>query len=134
MKTFLKWIVENTICENLDHFAQISDAALDSAYGYGRSQPGSFGYEANKGSAKHALSLIQSGITDIEQISAAIHEGWAEVAKSFDDPVYQQKPEKKENRLKLAQTPYQSLSEEEKEKDRVVARAILAAFQQQQQQ
>jgi hypothetical protein len=115
---------------DLDHYAQISDEALDNAYHYGRSKPGSFGYEANKGSAKYALNLIQNGEDDIEKIADAIHKGWSSVATTYDDPVYATKPEKKVNRIKLAETPYSNLSEEEKEKDRVVARALLNAYRQ----
>lgn len=119
---------------NLDHYAQISDQALDNAYKYGRSSPNTFGYEANKGSAKFALQLLQQGVTDIEKLSDAIHQGWASVAKTYEDPIYATKPEKKQNRLKLANTPYSSLAEDEKEKDRVVARALLDAFQKNTQQ
>jgi len=115
---------------DLDHYAQVSDEALDNAYHYGRSKPGTFGYEANKGSAKFALNLMQNGETDIEKISDAIHKGWASVATTYDDPIYATKPEKKENRMKLANTSYSDLSEDEKEKDRVVARSLLQAYQQ----
>ena len=129
MKTFSQFLESKIYFENdLDHYAQISDEALDNAYHYGRSIKGSFGYEANKGSAEFALKLLNQGITDIEMLSDAIHKGWASVATTYDDPVYATKPEKKENRLKLANTPYSSLPESEKEKDRVVARALLAAF------
>jgi hypothetical protein len=52
------------------------------------------------------------------------------VATTYDDPIYATKPEKKENRMKLANTSYSDLSEDEKEKDRVVARSLLQAYQQ----
>jgi hypothetical protein len=122
MRTFHEFceIKKNVLNESdLDHYAQISDEALDNAYHYGRSKPGTFGYEANKGSAKFAL----------EKIADAIHKGWASVATTYDDPIYAVKPEKKANRLNLADTHYSQLSEEEKEKDRVVARALLQAYQ-----
>lgn len=131
MRTFSQFMESKILNENdLDHYAQISDEALDNAYHYGRSKPGTFGYEANKGSAKFALDLMQKGVTDIEQLSDAIHKGWASVATTYEDPVYATKPEKKENRLKLANTSYSALPEGEKEKDRVVARALLQAYQQ----
>lgn len=133
MKTFYEFYKHKIFIENdLDYYAQVSDEALDNAYHYGRSKPNTFGYEANKGSAEFALKLIKQGVTDLETLSDAIHRGWASVASTYDDPVYQTKPEKKENRLKLANTPYSSLPENEKEKDRVVARALLNAFQNQQ--
>jgi hypothetical protein len=149
---------KNILNENdLDHYAQISDEALDNAYHYGRSKPGTFGYEANKGSAKFALDLIKTGVTDIELISDAIHDGWNVVAQAFvknpdqfDDrknetAKLQEKfpdksPEeiaqevdaliqkKKTQRALLMKQNYAQLSEKEKEKDRVVARALLDAY------
>jgi hypothetical protein len=113
-----------------EKLAQISDKALDDVYHYGLSKPGSFGYEANKSSAQAVVDAYNQGISDLEELSAAVHEGWSSVAKTFDDPVYQTKPQKKEARLKLANTKYESLPEEEKEKDRVVARAVLAEIEQ----
>lgn len=131
MRSFNEFMESKIFNENdLDHYAQVSDEALDNAYHYGRSKPGTFGYEANKGSAKFALNLMQNGETDIEKISDAIHKGWASVAITYDDPIYATKPEKKENRMKLANTSYSELSEDEKEKDRVVARSLLQAYQQ----
>jgi hypothetical protein len=131
MRSFNEFMESKIFNENdLDHYAQVSDEALDNAYHYGRSKPGTFGYEANKGSAKFALNLMQNGETDIEKISDAIHKGWASVATTYDDPIYATKPEKKENRMKLANTSYSDLSEDEKEKDRVVARSLLQAYQQ----
>ena len=131
MRSFNEFMESKIFNENdLDHYAQVSDEALDNAYHYGRSKPGTFGYEANKGSAKFALNLMKNGETDIEKISDAIHKGWASVATTYDDPIYATKPEKKENRMKLANTSYSDLSEDEKEKDRVVARSLLQAYQQ----
>lgn len=124
MKTFHQYFSEH----NLEFYARISDKALDKSYGYGLSSPGSFGFEANKGSAAAALELLGRGVEDIEQLADAIHRGWAGVARTFNDPVYASKPEKKASRLELASKSYSSLPEEEKEKDRVVARALLSAF------
>jgi len=160
MRTFHEFFEtkKNILNESdLDHYAQISDEALDNAYHYGRSKPGTFGYEANKGSAKFALDLIKTGVTDIELISDAIHDGWNVVAQAFvknpdqfDDrknetAKLQEKfpdksPEeiaqevdaliqkKKTQRALLMKQNYAQLSEEEKEKDRVVARALLNAY------
>jgi len=125
MKTFNEYLIE----QNLEYFANISDKALDSAYGYGLSKLGTFGYAANMGSAKFALELLEKGITDIEELSRAIHLGWASVAKTYNDPVYATKPEKRASRLELANKDYNVLPEAEKEKDRVVARALLSAYQ-----
>lgn len=113
----------------LNKYADISSEALDKAYGYGISKPGTFGYTANQKSAEYAIDVIEQGETDIEKISDAIHQGWSEAAKTIDDPIYTTKPAKKEARLKLANTSYADLSEEEKEKDRVVARALLQKYQ-----
>jgi hypothetical protein len=112
----------------IEQYAAVQSQALDAAYHYGISQPGTFGAAAGQSSAKAILSKIMNGITDIEKLAAASHIGWGRVAKTYDDPVYKEKPQKRETRLALANTPYKNLPEEEKEKDRVAARAILAAF------
>jgi len=120
------------LSETLDliQLATISDKALDDAYHYGRSTPGkNFGWLANLESAKAALNLIQQGATDVDVIADAIHDGWNITAMAdyngeldLDSPT---PDEKKLKRYKLAQQSYAQLPEEEKEKDRVVARALL---------
>jgi len=128
--------------ENLDlnQLATISDEALDNAYHYGRSNPGNtFGWQANLKSAEFAANIINSGETDIEKISDAIHKGWNETAKrfvqdpdQFDDTSKLKESgklqAKLEQRNKLMNVQYVQLPEDEKEKDRVVARALLQAI------
>jgi pterin-4a-carbinolamine dehydratase len=124
---------------SVQKLAQISDAALDSAYGYGRSSPSNtFGWQANLKSAAFAKQMIDRGITDIEAISDAIHKGWNVTAQAFVknpmmfDDSKTMAPEKLEakiaQRQKLMTQNYAQLPEEEKEKDRVVARAMLQAI------
>ena len=120
--------------------ATISDEALDRAYGYGRSQPGNtFGWQANLKSAAYAKKMIDSGITDIEAISDAIHKGWNVTAQAFvQNPDQFADTEKLraagklqaklDQRAKLMRQDYAQLADEEKEKDRVVARALLQAI------
>ena len=113
--------------------AMISDRALDAAYGYGRSVPGpNFGWLANMNSAMFAKRAIDSGVTDIEKIAAEIHKGWASAAiGDYKNklPINPPTPhETKLRRLRLAQVAYNELPEKEKEKDRVVARALLQAI------
>ena len=118
---------------SVEQLAHISDKALDDAYHYGRSTPGAnFGWMANMQSAKAAKRLIDAGETDIETISDAIHKGWNITAAAdykgqlqLDTPTPE---DKKLKRAKLAMQSYSQLPEEEKEKDRVVARAMLAAL------
>jgi hypothetical protein len=129
---------------NIQQLATISDEALDNAYHYGRSQPGNtFGWQANLKSAEYAAKMINAGITDIEKISDAIHKGWNVTAQAFV-----QNPEqfgdteklkaagkleaKLQQRAQLMKQNYAQLPEEEKEKDRVVARALLQALKGQQ--
>jgi hypothetical protein len=114
--------------DELQHYADIFDDALDKEYHYGLAKPGTFGAVACISSAKFALDALEAGETDLEKISDAVHKGWAETARTFDDPVYKEKPAKKQNRLKLADTDYFDLPEEEKEKDRVGARAIMQEY------
>jgi len=134
-------ITEDTYNHSIEDLATVSDEALDNAYHYGRSTPGNtFGWQANLKSAEFAKRVIDAGVTDIEKISDAIHSGWNETAKKFvanpDQFSDTQKlrdngklDAKIEQRRKLSNVNYSSLPEEEKEKDRVVARALLNAIQ-----
>ena len=108
--------------------AHASEKALDDAYGYGMSKPGSFGNACNLKSAERVLKLLEKGEDDIEVLADESHEGWADIAKTFDDPIYKERPEKKAKRLELANTSYKDLAEDEKEKDRVAARALLKTY------
>ncbi len=125
LRARLRPVVDNY---DIDPLAEASSRALDAAYHYGQSKPGTFGWEANRGSVRAFLQVFRDGNSELEALSDAVHRGWGDVARTYDDPVYQTKPEKKANRLKLADTPYRSLPEDEKEKDRVVARALLQAI------
>jgi len=125
---------------SVQQLATISDTALDQAYGYGRSTPGNtFGWQANLKSAAYAKQMIDQGVTDIEAISDAIHKGWNTIAqafvqdpKQFDDTAKLAAAGKLEAKLQqraqLMKQNYAQLPEEEKEKDRVVARALLQAI------
>jgi hypothetical protein len=118
---------------SIEKLATISDKALDDVYHYGRSTPGkNFGWLANLESAKAALRVINQGVTDIDVIADAIHDGWNITAMAdyngeldLDTPT---PDEKKLKRYALAQQSYAQLPEEEKEKDRIVARALLKAL------
>ena len=129
---------------SIQQLATISDEALDNAYHYGRSTPGnSFGWQANLKSAQFAKQMIDKGVTDIEAISDAIHKGWNVTAQAFvqnpeqfDDTAKLQTAGKLEAKLQqraeLMKKNYSQLPEDEKEKDRVVARALLQALKGQQ--
>jgi hypothetical protein len=136
-------ILENTETasnKTIEQLATISDEALDNAYQYGRSTPGNtFGWQANLKSAEFAANAINSGETDIERISDAIHKGWNETAKrfvqnadQFDDTQKLRDNGKFDAKLaqreKLMNIGYSQLPDDEKEKDRVVARALLQAI------
>jgi len=134
-------VAENAVPQlSVQQLATISDAALDAAYGYGRSTPGNtFGWQANLKSAAFAKQMIDQGVTDIEAISDAIHKGWNTTAqafvqnpKQFDDTAKLAAAGKLEAKLQqraqLMKQNYGQLPEEEKEKDRVVARALLQAI------
>ena len=125
---------------SVEELATISDEALDKAYGYGRSSPGNtFGWQANLMSAAYAKKMIDSGVTDIEKISDAIHKGWNVTAQKFvQDPNQFSDTEKLrqagkleaklQQRAKLMKINYSQLDNDEQEKDRVVARALLQAI------
>ena len=125
---------------SVQQLATISDEALDNAYHYGRSTPGNtFGWQANLKSAAYAKQMIDRGVTDIEAISDAIHKGWNVTAKAFvNNPEQFDDTEKLkaagkleaklQQRAKLMNIGYAQLPDDEQEKDRVVARALLQAI------
>jgi len=133
-------IINESASLSVDQLAAISSKALDDAYKYGISSPGNtFGWQSNLKSAEFAKKAIESGITDIDQIADAIHDGWNVTAKAFvqnpeqfDDTEQLKAAGKLEAKLaqreKLMNIPYAQLSDEEQEKDRVVARALLSAL------
>lgn len=133
-------VPESTGQLSVQQLATISDEALDKAYGYGRSSPGNtFGWQANLKSAAYAKQMIDKGVTDIEAISDAIHKGWNVTAKAFvqnpgqfDDTEKLKAAGKLDAKLqqreKLMNIEYGQLPDDEKEKDRVVARALLQAL------
>ena len=125
---------------SVQQLATISDEALDNAYHYGRSTPGNtFGWQANLKSAAYAKQMIDRGVTDIEAISDAIHKGWNVTARAFvNNPEQFDDTEKLkaagkleaklQQRAKLMNIGYAQLPDDEQEKDRVVARALLQAI------
>jgi len=140
-------VAENAVPQlSVQQLAAISDEALDQAYGYGRSTPSNtFGWQANLKSAAYAKQMIDQGVTDIEAISDAIHKGWNTTAQAFvQDPeqfddtaklaAAGKLEAKLQQRAQLMKQNYAQLPEEEKEKDRVVARALLQAIRGEQQQ
>jgi len=132
-------MTENANSLSIQQLAAVSDAALDQAYGYGRSTPGNnFGWQANLQSAAYAKKMIDAGVTDIEAIADAIHKGWNTTAlrfvqdpDQFDDTEKLRQAGKLEAKLqqraKLMKISYSELDNDEQEKDRVVARALLQA-------
>ena len=103
----------------------LTEALLDSIHGYGMSEKQSFGWWANRYSVAMALSCNSS---NIEELASAVHDGWSKCFKDVDDPAtYAKKPGKRQNRMQLANTPYEELDENEKRKDRQVA-YIIAAY------
>jgi len=133
-------VTEDSAPLSIEQLATISSEALNDAYHYGRSNPGNtFGWQANLKSAEYAKKMIDQGVTDIEQISDAIHKGWNVTAREFvknpnqfDDTEQLKASGKLESKLeqrgKLMNINYAQLPEDEKEKDRVVARALLQAL------
>lgn len=133
-------IISESNSHSVEQLAAISDKALDDVYHYGRSTPGNnFGWQANLKSAEFAKKVINAGVTDIDQIADAIHKGWNVTARAFvnnpnqfDDTEKLRQSGKLEAKLaqreKLMNIEYSNLSDEEQEKDRVVARAILSVM------
>jgi hypothetical protein len=132
-------IVVNSRIIHIHTATVVSDKALDDKYGYGTSETGTFGYQANMHSSMYALKAIKEYIkvggnnfsTEnkilIEIVAEAVHDGWSNCVRNVFDARYltETGETKLRNRLELADTHYNSLSEEEKEKDRVIARAMI---------
>lgn len=119
--------------QTIEQLAHLANEVLDKAYGYGISQPGNnFGWLSSVESARAAKEAVENGVTKIDDIAAAVHSGWNRTAiADFQGELELDTPttnERKAKRNLLAQMPYEHLPEEEKEKDRVVARAILIAL------
>ena len=125
---------------SVEELADISQNELNAKYNYGPGKPGnSFGRQANLTSAAYAQNIRDQGVTDIEAISDAIHEGWNVTAQAFVEDPYQFNDTKElqaagnlekklEQRKKLMMMKYADLPDNEKEKDRVVARVLLQAI------
>jgi len=132
-------IINESASLSVEQLAAISDEALDKEKGYGRSVPSNtFGWQANLASAAYAKKVIDSGETDIEKISDAIHKGWWSVAQKFVDNPDQfddtkklrdkgQFDKKMQQRIDQM-VPYNQLTDDQKEIDRIVARALLQAL------
>jgi hypothetical protein len=120
--------------------ARIAERALDRRYGYGVSvSDKGFGWRASVASVEEVMTLVERGVTDIERLSDAAHRGWARTARLFvADPTAFPESEdlrkrgelekKVAQRKKLAAQSYVSLPDAEKEKDRVLARAVFDAM------
>jgi uncharacterized protein YcnI len=133
-------IVESNMSEkSIEELATISDAALDQEYGYGRSSPGNtFGWQANLASAAYAKQAIDSGSTNIDEISDAVHKGWWSVAQKFvdnpdqfDDTETLRAKGKFDKKMadRIAQmVPFNQLTKDQQKIDRVVAEALLQAI------
>ena len=116
--------------------AGLADKALDAKYHYGRSKPGnSFGWQALLGSVSAGKMAIYNGETDLEAIADHVHQGWSAVAKKFvenpdqfdDTSALREKgtlDAKRKSRNALLSASYAQLPEDEKEKDRVIARVL----------
>ncbi len=126
--------------KSITELARIAERALDRRYGYGVSvYDKGFGWRASVASVGEVMALVERGVTDIERLSDAAHRGWARTARLFaDNPTSFPESEdlrkrgelekKVAQRKKLAAQSYASLPDAEKEKDRVLARAVLDAM------
>ena len=123
MRIFTKMTVNPSQNPAVRALAPITESLLDNIHGYGMSQEESFGWWANRYSIASALSTNSS---DLETIASAVHDGWSKCVVDVYDPVYEDKPEKRDSRLQLASTPYSMLTEKEKKKDRQIALLVLA--------
>jgi hypothetical protein len=128
--------IANLITENIDisngleeierpgmgYYIKMVDDVMTKTYGQPKNQ--AFKQACVKNVVNVLIKTIEAGETDLETLSDLAHRAWAETAKKSNDPNYKERA----RRLELAATPYSNLPEEEKEKDRVVARTLLTAY------
>lgn len=100
--------------------------AMHSKFHYGPTPlPGSFGYETTK----NVIMNIEVMLREImPQLSILAHESWGEVVKAFKDPSYEFDPHKLDRRLKLSNTEYDKLSEEDQYKDLYIVYKVIEEF------
>ncbi len=86
-----------------------------------------FQWYARVASIMAASDLISLGESKLETIASSIHRAWSSVAMAdyIQQSIAHSLNEKTIARYQLAITPYASLSEVEKEKDRIIARIVL---------
>jgi hypothetical protein len=70
------------------------------------------------------LDRIERGETDVEALSDLAHQVWSSLARMNKTG----SPEKVRNRMKLADTNYYDLPEEEKEKDRQIVKIVMRLY------
>jgi len=94
--------------------------AVNEAFG-NYPKPGSFEYDATIGTISFVKEGMDSGITDIEELSDLAHKGWSSAVYDWKNKDL----ERRQHRERLAEISYYDLTEEDKEKDRVAVRAML---------
>ncbi len=122
-------------CEDVKKLARTGIVKFHSSY---NEDMGNFAWFAHVHSAEYGKRILDSGERDVEVISEFIHNGWSVSARYWidnhekfscssemsEDEIL----EKKELRNILSKTRYSDLSEEQKEKDRILARAYLSFY------
>ena len=123
----------------LAKWGALAHEALADAHGWSPTppRPNTFGFSNMVSSVASLLAFVSSGpaLPDVDAAASAVHEGWianyvywrdnAPLPKRFAPP---HRPLGDERRNACAASSFADLPEEEKEKDRVVARAVLAAL------
>jgi hypothetical protein len=115
---------------DLQQYVISVDTALDSAFSTGQTPRGNtFEWISLTESVRTAKMTIDSGIHDVEKISAAVHSAWVQtVQKDFLDELGLDIPssvERKRKRSVVSLLPYDHFPEEEKEKYRLISRTML---------
>lgn len=106
--------------------------SLASNWKYVPLKPGAFGYDNMIHSIGMAFANHKVGMS-VDEIADLVHQGWINNYTFWRDnlpfkknPLYQKpgSPLGDERRNKCAMTPYAELPEDEKEKDRIIARQL----------
>lgn len=121
---------------SLDNLVNVCHKALSTASGwkYYPLKPGAFGYDNMVHSIATVFDNYEPGL-DVEEVADLVHQGWItnytywRDNQPFKTNSLYLKPGNAlgdERRNNCAKTPYNELPEDEKEKDRIVAKALIA--------
>ena len=116
--------------DDIEDLAQKVNTALIESFGQGAAGPtNNFEWLALVESVRLIKIATDSGVGDIEKLAQSAHQGWCNIVKAdVDDQLILDTPttpERKHKRRALTLIPYEHFPDQEKERYRLMARAVL---------